>query len=144
MAAREKTRREMSAEKMGKREAWSRHVGPFDFLPRFPSLPALFVARRLPPASPLHHFFTNYERPSARDKAFTTRIQLTRKASRNITKRDSALTLMLPVENCKNCLRRFSFCFFLLNNSLYEGKLNPIHTARSSSRSSLALFRSPR
>jgi len=57
-------------------------------------------------------------------KAFTTRIQLTWKASRNFTKRDSTLTLMLPVENCKNCLRRF----FLLNNSLYEDRFNPIHS----------------
>lgn len=70
-------------------------------------------------------------------KAFTTRIQLTRKASRNFTRRDSTLTLMLPVENCKNCLKRF---FFLLNNSLYEDKFNLIRTCSSSRFSHAFLF----
>jgi len=73
-------------------------------------------------------------------KAFTTRIQLTRKASRNFTKRDSTLTLMLPVENCKNCLKDdgFFFSFYLITPYT---KINLTqHTARSFSPFSRLLF----
>lgn len=79
-------------------------LGLFDFLPQHFSSFAVYLLYHPPPFHELPETFSSH-------KAFTTRIQLTRKASRNFTRRDSTLTLMLPVENCKNCLRR---CFFYL------------------------------